>query len=44
VFSCAGIPPADLSPVPSAEQQRVEQLNEQHQLLRRGFLIFLRVE
>jgi integrase/recombinase XerD len=30
--------------VPSAEAQRVERLNEAHRLLRRGFLIFLRVE
>lgn len=30
--------------VPSAEEQRVERLREPYRLLRRGFLIFLRVE
>ncbi len=30
--------------MPPAEQARVQRLSEQHQLLRRGFLIFLRVE
>jgi integrase/recombinase XerD len=44
VFSWAHAHPADPHFVPSAEQHRVQQLNEQHQLLRRGFLIFLRVE
>ena len=44
MFSCAGVTPADLSTVPSAEQQRVRSLSEANQLLRRGFLIFLRVE
>lgn len=44
MFLCAGAPTADLTTVPSAEDARVERLNEAHQLLRRGFLIFLRVE
>lgn len=44
MFSCAHPPHADPRTVPDAAAQRVQRLVEPHRLLRRAFLIFLRVE